>query len=66
MERGIRIRFSLADDSAVFAYCEDDANRDGIKRANHCQLLRLGARLESYEKLDVQIGGTPSSLRIDD
>ncbi len=43
MERGVIVRFSLANSNTVFAVGKNDAVRDGFERAIHDQLLRLGA-----------------------
>jgi hypothetical protein len=40
IERGVIVRFSLANNYAVFAVGKNDAVRDGFKRAIHDQLLR--------------------------
>jgi hypothetical protein len=43
MERYMVVRFSLANNNTVFAVGKNDAVRDGIKRAVHGLLLRMGA-----------------------
>jgi hypothetical protein len=55
MERSMIVRFSLANNNTVFAVGKNDAVRDGIKRAVHGLLLRMGAVGEKNGKPSIQL-----------
>jgi hypothetical protein len=53
MERSVIACFGLANINAVFAVGKNDAIRDGLERAIHGLLLRLGAVGERISKRSI-------------